>query len=163
MKKLLLATGFLLSSAVFANVPITGSVASKCVINVDTPGVYGNPSANLLSTAPSDGGVVPVVRYDIISAELYKAKISYPEEFTSSPSLNDVVNWTGSVAVSQTSDEAMASFETNKVEYNNTTEYDLDVQGSVWFEITSTADYGYDKSFPGGEYQATVTAECIAL
>ena len=31
----------------------------------------------------------------------------------------------------------MASFETNKVEYNNTTEYDLDVQGSVWFEVTS--------------------------
>ena len=134
MKKLLLATGLLLSGALFANVPITGSVASKCVINVDTPGVYGNPSANLLSTAPSDGGVVPVVRYDIISAELYKAKISYPEEFTSSPSLNDVVNWTGSVTVSQTSDEAMASFETDKVEYNNTTEYDLDVQGSVWFE-----------------------------
>lgn len=140
MKKLLLATGLLLSGAVFANVPITGSVASKCVINVDTPGVYGNPSANLLSTAPSDGGVVPVVRYDIISAELYKAKISYPEDFTSSPSLNDVVNWTGSVTVSQTSDEAMSSFETDKVEYNNTTEYDLDVQGSVWFEITSTAD-----------------------
>ena len=163
MKKSLLAAGLLLSSAAFANVPITGSVASKCVINVDTPGVYGNPSANLLSTDPSDGGVVPVVRYDIISAELYKAKISYPDTFTSSPSLNDVVNWTGSVTVSQTSDEAMASFETDKVEYNNTTEYELDVQGSVWFEVTSEADYGYDKSFPGGEYQATVTAECIAL
>ena len=163
MKKLLLAAGLLLSSVAFADVPITGSVASKCVINVDTPGVYGNPSPSVLSTDPSDGGVVPVVRYDIISAELYKAKISYPDSFTSSPSLNDVVNWSGSVAVSQTSDEAMASFETDKVEYNNTTEYELDVQGSVWFEIASTADYGYDKSFPGGDYQATVTAECIAL
>jgi len=163
MKKLVLAAGFLLSSVAFANVPITGSVASKCVINVDTPGVYGNPSASILSTNPSDGGVVPVVRYDIISAELYKAKISYPNTFTSSPSLNDIVNWTGSVTVSQTSNESMASFETAKVEYNNTTEYELDVQGSVWFEVTSEADYGYDKSFPGGDYQATVTAECIAL
>ena len=86
MKKSLLAAGLLLSGVTFANVPITGSVASKCVINVDTPGVYGNPSASVLSTDPSDGGVVPVVRYDIISAELYKAKISYPDEFTSSPS-----------------------------------------------------------------------------
>jgi len=163
MKKSLLVAALLLSTTALANVPITGSVASKCVINVDTAGVYGNPSASVLSTDPSDGGVVPVVRYDIISAELYKAKISYPDEFTSSPSLDDVVNWSGSVAVSQTSDEAMASFETDKVEYNNTTEYELDVQGSVWFEITSEADYGYDKSFPGGDYQATVTAECIAL
>jgi len=163
MKKSLLVAALLLSTTALANVPITGSVASKCVINVDTAGVYGNPSASVLSTDPSDGGVVPVVRYDIISAELYKAKISYPNEFTSSPSLDDVVNWSGSVAVSQTSDEAMASFETDKVEYNNTTEYELDVQGSVWFEITSEADYGYDKSFPGGDYQATVTAECIAL
>ena len=163
MKKSLLVAALLLSTTALANVPITGSVASKCVINVDTAGVYGNPSASVLSTDPSDGGVVPVVRYDIISAELYKAKISYPDEFTSSPGLDDVVNWSGSVAVSQTSDEAMASFETDKVEYNNTTEYELDVQGSVWFEITSEADYGYDKSFPGGDYQATVTAECIAL
>ena len=163
MKKSLLVAALLLSTTALANVPITGSVASKCVINVDTAGVYGNPSASVLSTDPSEGGVVPVVRYDIISAELYKAKISYPDEFTSSPSLDDVVNWSGSVAVSQTSDEAMASFETDKVEYNNTTEYELDVQGSVWFEITSEADYGYDKSFPGGDYQATVTAECIAL
>lgn len=159
----MLAAGLLLSSAAFANVPITGSVASKCVINVDTPGVYGNPSPSVLSTDPADGGVVPVVRYDIISAEQYKAVLTYPDNFTSGPSLGDVVNWEGQVAVSQTSDEQMAAFETNKVQYNNTTEYELTVAGSVWFDITSQADYGYGKSFPSGEYSATVTAECIAL
>jgi len=159
----MLAAGLLLSSAAFANVPITGSVASKCVINVDTPGVYGNPSPSVLSTDPADGGVVPVVRYDIISADQYKAVLTYPDNFTSGPSLGDVVNWEGQVAVSQTSDEQMAAFETNKVQYNNTTEYELTVAGSVWFDITSQADYGYGKSFPSGEYSATVTAECIAL
>lgn len=159
----MLAAGLLLSSAAFANVPITGSVASKCVINVDTPGVYGNPSPSVLSTDPADGGVVPVVRYDIISAEQYKAVLTYPDNFTSGPSLGDVVNWEGQVVVSQTSDEQMAAFETNKVQYNNTTEYELTVAGSVWFDITSQADYGYGKSFPSGEYSATVTAECIAL
>jgi len=163
MKKSMLAAGLLLSSAAFANVPITGSVASKCVINVDTPGVYGNPSPSVLSTDPADGGVVPVVRYDIISAEQYKAVLTYPDNFTSGPSLGDVVNWEGQVAVSQTSDEQMAAFETNKVQYNNTTEYELTVAGSVWFDITSQADYGYGKSFPSGDYSATVTAECIAL
>jgi len=163
MKKSMLAAGLLLSSAAFANVPITGSVASKCVINVDTPGVYGNPSPSVLSTDPADGGVVPVVRYDIISADQYKAVLTYPDNFTSGPSLGDVVNWEGQVAVSQTSDEQMAAFETNKVQYNNTTEYELTVAGSVWFDITSQADYGYGKSFPSGEYSATVTAECIAL
>jgi len=159
----MLAAGLLLSSAAFANVPITGSVASKCVINVDTPGVYGNPSPSVLSTDPADGGVVPVVRYDIISAEQYKAVLTYPDNFTSGPSLGDVVNWEGQVVVSQTSDEQMAAFETNKVQYNNTTEYELTVAGSVWFDITSQADYGYGKSFPSGDYSATVTAECIAL
>ncbi len=159
----MLAAGLLLSSAAFANVPITGSVASKCVINVDTPGVYGNPSPSVLSTDPADGGVVPVVRYDIISAEQYKAVLTYPDNFTSGPALEDIVNWEGQVVVSQTSDEQMAAFETNKVQYNNTTEYELTVAGSVWFDITSQADYGYGKSFPSGEYSATVTAECIAL
>ena len=163
MKKSMLAAGLLLSSAAFANVPITGSVASKCVINVDTPGVYGNPSPSVLSTDPADGGVVPVVRYDIISAEQYKAVLTYPDNFTSGPALGDIVNWEGQVVVSQTSDEQMAAFETNKVQYNNTTEYELTVAGSVWFDITSQADYGYGKSFPSGEYSATVTAECIAL
>jgi hypothetical protein len=163
MKKSMLAAGLLLSSAAFANVPITGSVASKCVINVDTPGVYGNPSPSVLSTDPADGGVVPVVRYDIISAEQYKAVLTYPDNFTSGPALEDIVNWEGQVVVSQTSDEQMAAFETNKVQYNNTTEYELTVAGSVWFDITSQADYGYGKSFPSGEYSATVTAECIAL
>ena len=52
--------------------------------------------------------------------------------------------------------------DTNKITYNNVTEYDLHTAGSVWLEIESSATYGQDKSFPGGSYTAIVTAECIA-
>jgi hypothetical protein len=72
------------------------------------------------------------------------------------------VNWDGEVTVSQTSNAAQADYETNKVEYDNVTEYDLTVAGSVWFEVESTVTYGYEKSLPGGTYAANVTAECIA-
>jgi hypothetical protein len=60
------------------------------------------------------------------------------------------------------SDALMSAFNTGKVEYNNTTEFDLSVAGSVWFEVTSEADYGYEKAFPAGNYSAVVTAECVA-
>jgi hypothetical protein len=150
------------TQAQIADVPITGNVASKCVITTDTPGVYGNPVSNKLSTLPTDGGVLPIVRYDIIEADSYKAHITWPQNFTTSPVLNDVVNWTGDVELAEVSDATMADFETNKVQWNNTTEYDLTVAGSAWFKITSVADYGFDKSFPGGQYRAAVTAECIA-
>jgi len=56
----------------------------------------------------------------------------------------------------------MSGFETNKITYNNTVEFDLTVAGSVWFNVDSSADYGYDKSFPAGDYTAMVVAECIA-
>jgi len=72
------------------------------------------------------------------------------------------VTWTGDVSVDQVSDTNMSSYDTNKVEYNNTTEYDLTVAGTTWFAISSEADYGFDKAFPGGTYRAIVTAECIA-
>tara|TARA_B110000902_G_scaffold31585_1_gene33784 strand:- start:4615 stop:5115 length:501 start_codon:yes stop_codon:yes gene_type:complete len=161
MKKLLLLACFA-PLAVAANTPIQGTVESKCVIQTDTTGVYGNPSPSELSTSASDGGVVPIVRYDILAADHYKAVISYPDTFASSPELADVTNWTGDVTVGQTSDALMSGFETDKITYNNTVEFDLTVAGSVWFEIDSTADYGYDKSFPAGDYTAMVVAECIA-
>ena len=89
--------------------------------------------------------------------------IDYPNEFTTSPILDDVVNWTGDVSTESVSDAAMAAYDTDKIEYNNTTEFDLTVAGSVWFKVDSTAEYGFNKSFPAGGYTAVVNAECIAI
>ena len=56
----------------------------------------------------------------------------------------------------------MSAFESGKITYNNVTEFDLSIAGSVWFDVTSTASYGVNKALPAGNYSATVTAECIA-
>lgn len=165
MKKLLfLIPAVLVTSAVQANIPINGTVESKCVIQTDTDGVYGNPTADKLSTTASDGGVVPIIRYDIITADAYKAVVTTPNSFSSSPTLDDVVEWTSSTSVGDTSDAGMSAFETNKVTYNNghSTEFDLTIAGSVWFDVSSVAEYGYGKAFPAGNYTALITAECIA-
>ena len=154
----LACTGAIASS----NIPITGSVESKCVIQTDTDGVYGNPTADKLSTAVADGGVLPIVRYDIVTANAYKAVISHPDSFSSSHTLTDTVSWTGSTTLTNSSDSNMSAFNDNKVTYNNSSEFDLTVAGSAWFSVTSTAEYGYDKAFPAGTYSAMVTAECIA-
>ena len=53
----------------YATVEITGTVAAKCIIQVDKAGVYGTPSSSILSTAPSDGGVLPVIRFDVALAD----------------------------------------------------------------------------------------------
>lgn len=157
------AIGLLATSSVAATTtPITGNVASKCSIFTDTAGVYGNPTPDALSTAPADGGVHPIIRYDVSIADAYKATIAYPTEFTSSPSLTDSLTWTGQVEVSSTSDAGMAGYEAAKVEYDNVTEYDLTVAGSTWFKVTSGVTYGVDKSLPGGTYKANVVAECVA-
>ena len=163
-KPLILLTALLAVPAVgITSTPITGMVASKCVITTDTDGVYGNPTATKLSTLAADGGVLPIIRYDIITANAYKAKIHTPVAFTSSPSLgSETVNWTGSTVANQMSDSNMSAFNTNKVVYNNTSEFDLTLAGSVWFDVTSAATYGYNKAFPAGTYQAVVTAECVA-
>ena len=145
-----------------AETPITGNVASKCSIFTDTAGVYGNPTPDELSTIPADGGVYPVVRYDVAIADYYTAKISWPISFTSAPSLSDSVTWDGEVTVSNTSDTNMSGYEAAKIEYDNHTEYDLSVAGSTWFQVESEAKYGVGKSLPGGEYKANVVAECIA-
>jgi len=160
---IVLGTVAIASSSLAAETPITGNVSSKCSIYTDVAGVYGNPNPDELSTLPADGGVLPIVRYDVSIANYYTAKIAYPIEFTTSPSLTDSLTWTGQVEVATMSDAtSMADYETNKVTYDNVTEYDLTAAGSTWFKVTSGVTYGVDKSLPGGEYKAAVTALCIA-
>lgn len=163
MKKPLILLSALLALPALATTPISGTVASKCIVTTDTDGVYGNPSATKLSTASADGGVLPIIRFDIITASAYNAKITTPISFASSPSLgSETVTWTGSSVANQMSDAGMSAFNTGKVVYNNTTEFPLSIAGSVWFDISSSATYGYNKAFPAGSYSAVVTAECIA-
>ena len=153
----------LTSTAVHAEqAPINGTVQSKCTIVTTRTGVYAQPTPDELTTASASGGRTPIVRVDTTLADYYTAKVTTPDLFSSSPSLNDTVTWTGSVSVSSVSDAAMSDYDTNKVTYDNVTEYDLHTAGSVWLEIESSATYGVDKSFPGGNYTAIVTAECIA-
>lgn len=161
-KTMVAMCAFLSLGANSAEVPIEGTVASKCIITTDVPGVYGNPTADKLSTDPADGGVTPIIRYDVVLADSYKAKVTTPTSFTSSPSLTDSVTWVGSTSVEKVSDTAMAGYETAKVVYNETTEFDLTQAGSVWFKTDSSATYGGGKALPGGSYKAVVVAECIA-
>lgn len=163
-KTLILCT--LMTFCISANaeeMEVIGNVQTKCVVTPDTAGVYGNPTPDVLSSDPTSGGVDPVVRFDVIQANFYKARILYPNDFSEAPALNDVVNWTGDVATSEVSDVSMSAYDTSKVEYDNVTEFALTVAGSTWFKTESQADYGYGKAFPGGVYRAIVSAECIAL
>lgn len=162
-KKILITTALVAGTAASAeNSPIYGTVESKCSIYTDVQGVYAQPTPDELTTVVSDGGVMPKIRYDVAQGEYYIAKVSWPNEFTFSPALSDTVNWTGKVEVAEVTDPLMSAYETDKVEYNNVTEFDLSLAGTVWFKVTSTANYGYGKAFPAGTYQANVTAECIA-
>lgn len=144
------------------NAPITGTVKSKCVIFTETQGVYGTPLASRLSTTAADGGVQPIIRYDVALADAFKGRITFPSEFSSSPSLTDTVAFTGNVEVHSVSDTGMADYDTNKVTFNNTHEYDLTVAGTTKFKITSQVNYGNSKAFPAGTYTTLVNAECIA-
>lgn len=148
--------------AVAEEVPITGVVQSRCSIQTDTAGVYGNPNAYTLSTAPADGGVTPIVRVDVSLADAYNARITYPTSFSSSPTLNDQPVWSGSVSVSEVSDVAMADYDTDSVTYDQTREYALTATGSTWFKVESSAVNGGNKAFPSGTYRAVALAECIA-
>ena len=150
-------------SAQAVDVPISGTVQSRCVITTDTPGTYGNPNAYTLTTSSTDGGVQPIVRYDVTLADAYYAQITTPTSFDTSPSLTDTVTWTGSTEVSSVSDATnMASYETNKTTFGQTTQFDLTATGSTWFKSTSVATNGGNKAFPGGNYSATVEAVCVA-
>ena len=162
-KSIITMSAILMTSAAFAvETPIVGNVESKCSIYTDTAGVYGNPTPSTLSTAPADGGVTPVVRYDVAVASAYTAKISWPQAFTTSPTLTDSVVWDGDTIVSNTSDAGMSGYEAAKIEYDNVTEFGLTVAGSTWFSIDSTIAYGVAKPLPGGVYKSNVVAECIA-
>jgi hypothetical protein len=165
IKNILLTSAFIFTSvSAFAiDVPISGTVQSRCVISVDTPGVFGNPNSYTLTTAAADGGVQPIVRFDVTLADAYYAQITTPTSFSSSPSLNDTVTWTGSTEVSSVSDATnMGDYETNKVTFGQTTQYDLTATGSTWFKSTSVATNGGNRAFPGGSYEAVVEALCIA-
>ena len=163
-KTMLIASLGVMSFGAYAeNVPINGEVQSRCIIQTDTAGVYGNPNAYTLTTAAADGGVQPIVRFDVTLADAYYAVITAPDSFSTSPSLPDVVTWTGDTEVSAVSDAAnMGTYETDKVEYGMTDKYDLTATGSTWFTTSSVATMGGNKAFPGGSYTAMVVAECIA-
>lgn len=151
------------SAALAENTPINGTVQSRCIIQTDTPGTYGNPNAYTLTTSTADGGEPAVIRFDVTLADAYYASITAPTSFSTSPSLPDVVTWTGDTTVKAVSDATnMGTYEANKVELNMTDRYDLTATGSVWFETSSTATLGGNRAFPGGNYTALVVAECIA-
>ena len=144
------------------NAPIIGNVESKCTVQTVRQGVYVQPSPGTLTTDTAAGGVLPRIRYDVALADYYIARVGWPQSFSSSPSLTDVVTWDGNVEVDQVTETGMSAYESNKVQYDNITEFDLTIAGTVWFKVSSEANYGYDKSLPGGRYTAVVTAECIA-
>jgi len=164
MFKRVLALTLLSATMAHADNPtIRGTVASKCSVYTTTQGVFGNPSPDVLSTAPASGGVQPIVRYDVAIGDYYYGRITYPNSFTSSPTLtSSAVEWVGDVDVSQVSVPAMSAYTNDVVTFDNTFQYDLTEAGSTWFKVSSSATYGYNQAFPAGSYVANVVAECIA-
>ena len=143
--------------------PINGVVQSRCIIQTDTSGTYGNPNAYTLTTDPSSGGELAVIRVDVSLANSYYVSISAPEDFSTSPSLPDIVSWTGDTTVKSVSDATgMGTYESNKIELGMADRYDLTATGSTWFQTSSVATMGGSKAFPGGNYTSLVKAECIA-
>ena len=146
------------------NIDITGTVQSRCTVNTDTPGYYGNPNAYTLTTLPASAGQEPIIRFDVTLADAYYAQVSYPTSFSSSPSLSDTVSWSGAVTVDQTSDAGMSGYQAASTTTSSMRQYGLTVAGAVWIKSTSVITYGAggNKAFPGGAYKAAVLAECIA-
>lgn len=162
MNRILTALLLIAPAAHALDTQITGTVQSKCQIATDTAGVYGNPNGYTLTTSPNDGGVTPVVRFDVSQADAFYARIHHPTSFSDSPSLNDTPVFTGSTTVGAVGDAGMSGYEAAKTTFANTTQYDLTVAGSTWFKTTSVIVNGGQKAFPGGTYRAVVEAECIA-
>lgn len=164
MKKLIIGfiAGLITCASYAEEVQIVGQVQSKCQIIADTEGVYGNATPDTLSTDAADGGVEPIVRFDVLQANYYKAVIAHPMSFSESPTLIDNTAWTGSTTVEEVSETTMSGYETGKVTYDNKTEYDLTVAGSTWFAVSSDVAYGFDRAFPSGTYRSIVQADCIA-
>jgi hypothetical protein len=165
MKKLITIGLMLVATTAYAgNIDITGTVESRCIVNTDTPGVYGNPNAYTLTTLPASAGQVPIVRIDSSLANAYNAQISYPTSFSSSPSLSDTTAWVGAVGVEQTSSSDMSGYQAASTTTGAMRTYPLSIAGTTWFSVASTATYGggQQKPFPGGSYKAVILAECIA-
>ena len=163
--KKITAAAFLLSAtcAMATDSPINGTVQPKCSVYTETQGVYGNPLPNKLDTLPASGGTKASIRYDVAQANFYLARITHPDSFSSSPTLDDAVAWTGSSVVGQVSVAAMSDYEAAKViSPVNVTTFDLTLAGSTWFTVSSTALYGYNKALPAGNYTAIIKADCIA-
>lgn len=143
--------------------PINGTVQSRCIIQTDAAGTFGNPNAYTLTTASASGGEDAVIRIDVTLANSYYAEITAPSEFSSSPTLPDQVTWTGDTEVKTVSDSTtMGAYESGKVELGMMDRYDLTATGSTWFKTSSVAVMGGNKAFPGGNYTALVQADCIA-
>lgn len=158
-----LSVGVFATAAVANETPINGTVQSRCIIQTDRAGTYANPNAYTLTTSPTDGGETARIRVDVTLADAYYVEITAPNEFSSSPNLPDQVTWTGDTTVDAVSDATgMGSYETNKIELGMTDRYDLTATGSTWFTTSSVATMGGSKAFPGGNYTALVSAECIA-
>ena len=165
MKKLITIGLMLVATTAYAaNIDITGTVQSRCIVNTDTPGVYGNPNAYTLTTLPASAGQVPIVRIDSSLANAYNAQISYPTSFSTSPSLSDTTAWEGAVGVAQTSSSDMSGYQAASTTTGAMRTYPLSIAGTTWFSVASTATYGggQQKPFPGGSYKAVILAECIA-
>jgi hypothetical protein len=165
MKKLITIGLMLVATTAYAgNIDITGTVESRCIVNTDTPGVYGNPNAYTLTTLPASAGQVPIVRIDASLANAYNAQISYPTSFSTSPSLSDTTAWVGAVGVEQTSSSDMSGYQAASTTTGAMRTYPLSIAGTTWFSVASTATYGggQQKPFPGGSYKAVILAECIA-
>jgi hypothetical protein len=166
MKKLLITLSFILGATpiLAENVDITGTVQSRCTVNMDTPGAYGNPNAFTLTTLPSSSGQEPIVRFDVTLANAYHAQVSYPTAFTSSPSLSDTVAWTGTVAVAQMSSSDQSGYQAASTTSGSMRQYALAHAGTLWVKATSIAVYGggQAKAFPGGSYKSVVLASCVA-
>jgi|TARA_R110000803_G_scaffold111610_2_gene180055 hypothetical protein len=166
MKKLLITIALMLgaTTAYAENIDISGTVESRCTVNTDTPGYYGNPNAYTLTTLPASAGQEPIVRFDVTLADAYFAQVSYPTSFSSSPSLPDTVSWTGEITVDQTGSADMSGYQAASTTAGSMRQYALAFAGATWFKSTSIATYGggQNKAFPGGAYKAVVLAECIA-
>ena len=147
----------------YTSVPINGTVQSRCVIQTDNAGTFGNPNAYTLSTARSDGGEDAVIRFDVSLANAYYAMITAPSSFSSSPTLPDVPTFIGNTTVKAVSDATnMGTYETSKIELDMTDKYELTSTGSTWFATSSKVTMSGNKAFPGGNYTALIIAECIA-
>jgi len=166
MNKLITIALMMGLTSAYAGTNINGTVESRCTVNTDTSGYYGNPNAYTLTTLPASAGQVPIIRIDTSLATAYKAQISYPTSFSSSPSLGDTVVWTGAVGVDQTSSSDMSGYQAASTTANGGAMriYPLTVAGTTWFSVASVATYGggQQKAFPGGSYTAVVIAECVA-